>query len=70
MSPHQLRAEEIQRELIKKMTPCQRLAIAGDLYDAAGEFKKAALKNQHPDWSEAAIEARTRRIFLTGYAGD
>jgi len=61
---------EIQGELIKKMTPCQRLEIANDLYVTAWELKKAGLKRQHPDWSDVAIEKRTRWIFLTGYAGD
>jgi hypothetical protein len=70
MFSHEKRADEIQRELIRKMSPSRRLAIASELYVAAWELKKGAMKLQHPDWSEAEVAARLRRIFLTGYAGD
>jgi hypothetical protein len=67
---HQLRAEELQKELIRKMTPGKRLSTALALYETAWEIKKSGLRSLHPDWTEDAIQARTRRIFLTGYAGD
>ncbi len=70
LSIHQVAAERIQDELIRKMSPARRLEIACDLYSMAWEVKMAALRKQHPDWSEQALSARTRRIFLTGYAGD
>jgi hypothetical protein len=70
MSPHAKKAEDIQNDLIRKMTPAKRLAIALDLYRTAWEIKKSGLRHLHPEWTEEAIEARTRRIFLTGYAGD
>mgnify|MGYP003610401700 CR=1 FL=1 len=70
MSPHQLRAEEIQKELIRNMTPEKRLATAGALYETAWEIKKSGLRSLHPDWTEEAIQARLRRVFVTGYAGD
>ncbi len=69
MSPHQQDAEDLQRDLIRKMTPAKRLAIAQELYDAAWQIKRSGLRSVHPDWSEEMIEARTRRAFLTGYAG-
>lgn len=70
MSPHQRRAEEFQKELIRKMTPRKRLATAMALYQTAWEIKKSGLRSLHPDWTEEAIQARLRRVFLTGYAGD
>ncbi len=70
MSSHQLRAGELQSELIRKMTPGQRLSTALALYKTAWEIKKSGLRSLHPDWTEDAIEARTRRVFVTGYAGD
>ncbi|MEI8309147.1 MAG: hypothetical protein WCH98_00165 [Verrucomicrobiota bacterium] len=70
MSAHQLIAEELQKELIRKMTPEKRLSTACDLYKTAWEIKKSGLRALHPDWSEEAIQARVRRVFVTGYAGD
>lgn len=70
MSPHQLRAEEIQKELIRKMTPKKRLLTAFALYETAWEIKKSGLRALHPDWTEEAVQARARRVFVTGYAGD
>lgn len=70
MKPHIAEAERIQREIIRKMTPAQKFAIARELYDTAWEIKKSALRAQHTDWSEEQVHARVKRIFTTGYAGD
>ena len=70
MKPHVAEAERIQREIIRKMTPAQKFAIARELYDTAWEIKKSALRAQHPDWIEEQVQARVKRIFTTGYAGD
>jgi len=70
MKPHVAEADRIQREIIRKMTPAQKFAIAGELYKTAWEIKRAALRQQHPNWSEEQVLARVRRIFTTGYAGD
>jgi len=61
--PHVAEAERIQSEIIRKMTPAQKFAIAGELY-------KTALRQQHSDWSEDQVQVRVHRIFTTGYAGD
>jgi hypothetical protein len=70
MESHQDKAEALQRELIRKMTPKERLSSAFALYQTAWEIKQSGLRSLHPDWSEEQILARTRRAFLTGYAGD
>lgn len=70
MKPHVAEADRIQREIIRKMTPAQKFAIARELYNTAWEIKKSALRTQHPDWSEEQVHARVKRIFTTGYAGD
>jgi len=70
MPDHLRKAEEIQNELIRKMSPARRLEAAMSLYKTAWDIKISGLRGQHPDWTEAALEARTRRIFVTGYAGD
>ena len=67
---HVAEAERIQSEIIRKMTPAQKFAIAGELYKTAWEVKRAALRQQHPDWSEDQVQVRVRRIFTTGYAGN
>ena len=66
---HVREAERIQTELIRLMTPGRRLQIAQELYDTAWQLKEAGLRHQHPDWSDAEIHAKCRRVFLTGYAG-
>ena len=50
-------------DLRRKMTPQQKLATAGAMYLAAREFKAAALRSFHPDWSEKRIWEEVRRIF-------
>ena len=70
MTDHSQKAEEIQNELILKMSSFRRLETAFSLYQTAWDIKKSGLKALHPDWTESALEARTRRIFVTGYAGD
>jgi len=70
MSSHEQKAEALQKELIRNMTPGERLSTAMALYETAWEIKKSGLRSLHPDWTEEAVEARTRRTFVTGYAGD
>jgi hypothetical protein len=70
MSSHQLKAEEIQNDLIRKMSPARRLETAFSLFKTACDIKKSGLRSLHPEWTETALEARTRRVFVTGYAGD
>ena len=52
-------------ELRRKMTPEQKLATAGKMFLAAREFKAAALRSFHPDWSEEQVREELRRIFAT-----
>jgi hypothetical protein len=52
------------------MTPAQKFAIAQGLYDTAWEIKRAALRQQHPEWTDWQVLARVRRIFTTGYLGE
>lgn len=34
------------------------------LYWSARELKAAAIRSQHPDWSEAEVQAAVRTAFL------
>lgn len=44
MKPHVAEAERIQREIIRKMIPEQKFAIAPGDYETALEIKTAALR--------------------------
>ena len=61
---HVAAARAKQKELIKAMTPQQRLDIAFDMRRTAMELKKAYLEKTHPDWTEQQVQAEVRRIFL------
>ena len=67
---HTRRAEQLQEDLIRKMSPGRRLEAALSLYSTAWEMKKGGLRAIHPEWTESQIAVATRRIFQTGYAGD
>jgi len=66
---HVREAERIQTELIRRMTPARRLQIAREMYKTAWQIKEAGLRRQYPDWTDEAIRAKCRRVFVTGYAG-
>lgn len=46
------------------MSPAQKLRVSVKLYHSAKALKAAALKRQHPDWSEKEIKKRVNEIFL------
>ncbi len=55
---------ETERTIFRKMKPADKLQLASQLHMQAREWKKAALRAQHRDWSEEQINRRTREIFL------
>lgn len=59
---------EKQREILRAMTPQQRLRAALRLYWSARQLKEASLRTFHPELSEAEIKAKVRDFFL--YARD
>jgi hypothetical protein len=56
-----------QAEVFARMTPAQKLHAAERLYWSARQLKAAALRAQHPGWSEAEVEAKVRALFLTAH---
>ncbi len=52
--------------ILRAMTPEQKLRAAEEMYRAALEIKAAALRAQHPDWSEEEVRRKVREIFLNG----
>jgi hypothetical protein len=55
---------DIQIEIIKKMSPNDKLKIAERLYWSAYELRYAAFKTQYPDLSEEEIAEKTKKYFL------
>lgn len=58
------KAEEIRREIYRKMTPERRLEISFALDREARALKAAGLHMQHPDWTEEQIAAAVKEIFF------
>lgn len=56
------------QEILQAMSPAQKLRAAERLYYSARQLKAAALRAEHPDWTEEAIRLAVRDFFL--YARD
>ncbi len=52
------------RKVLQAMTPAQKLRAAERLYWSARQLKAEALRAEHPDWTEEAIQQAVRQIFL------
>jgi hypothetical protein len=52
-----------QLELLRAMTPEQKIRASEALYLAAWDLKAAWLRGQHPDLPEAEIQEMVRRLF-------
>jgi hypothetical protein len=61
---YEMTGQEIQDEILKKMTPEQKLRLAMNLYYSAWEIKAAWLRELHKDWSDKQIEQAVREIFV------
>ncbi len=57
-----MKSEELQ--IIQAMSPAQKLRAAERLYHSARQLKAAALRADHPDWTDEAICQAVREIFL------
>jgi len=52
------------QKIVQAMSPAQKLRAAERLYLSTRQLKAAALRAQHPDWTEEAIRQAVRQIFL------
>jgi hypothetical protein len=52
------------QQILQAMTPAQKLRAAERLYLSARQLKAAALRAEHPDWTDDAIRRAVRDIFL------
>ena len=53
-----------EQKIVQAMSPAQKLRAAEWLYYSARQLKAAALRGQHPDWTDEAIRKAVRDIFL------
>jgi hypothetical protein len=52
------------QKVVQAMSPVQKLRAAERLYHSARQLKAAALRAEHPDWTDEAIRQAVREIFL------
>ena len=52
------------QEILRTMSPAQKLKAAERLYRSARQLKEAALRARHPDWTDEAIRRAVREVFL------
>ena len=50
--------------ILRAMSPAQKLKAAERLYHSARQLKAAALRAEHPDWTEEAVRRAVREAFL------
>jgi len=56
-------ALELQRQLIRAMSPEQKVRASEALRAAAWDLKAAWIRSLHPELSEAAVQDAVRRCF-------
>ena len=54
----------VQRKIFASMTLAEKLRVANRLYWTARRLKTAAIRTQHPDWSDDEVHEAVRRSFL------
>ena len=52
------------QKIVQAMSPAQKLRAAERLYYSVRQLKEAALRAEHPDWTDEAISQAVRAIFL------
>ncbi len=48
------------------MAPADKLNLVAQMHMQAREWKMAALRVQHRDWTDEQVDKRVREIFLYG----
>ena len=55
--------ERVETEILRRMTPTQKLAVMHALWRQAWDLKTAGVRMQHPEWTTEVVAARVREIF-------
>lgn len=54
--------------ILRRLTGAEKLRTASGLYWFARRLKAAAIRQQHPEWTEEQVQDRVKEIFLRGTA--
>ncbi len=54
---------EMQVQLVRAMTPEEKLSISQALRDSAWEFKAAWIRSCRPDLAESDVQETVRKLF-------
>ena len=57
---------DTEREIFRRMAPADKLNLVAQMHMQAREWKMAALRVQHRDWTDEQVDKRVREIFLYG----
>ncbi|HEY5550347.1 MAG TPA: hypothetical protein VIK52_00560 [Opitutaceae bacterium] len=63
---HVRKAREMQVEIIRRMTPSQRLAQAERMNQAMRELLAAGFRDRHPEWSGGQVHSAVAERILRG----
>lgn len=55
--------QDIQTEVLRRMTPGQKLHAALRLYWSARQLKAAWIRQRHPDWTDEQVEQAVKEAF-------
>lgn len=58
--------DDVVAEALRRKTPGQRLRMVTDLWRFMRTWVRAAVRSQHPDWDESAVEQEANRRFSSG----
>ena len=64
MRPLVVMAKTEALRTLQAMARAQKLRAAQRLFHSAWQLKAAALRAEHPDWTDEAIQRAVRMIFL------
>lgn len=64
MTSHESQVEQRRIEIYKKMSPADKWREFVKMRQFAWDLKSAAVKEQHPEWSDEQVEVKVREIFL------
>lgn len=58
-----LDAARVQLELLRRLSPAERLEIAFSMSDAARELLVGRIRGEHPEWPERRVKAEAIRLM-------
>jgi len=59
-------ADDDAMAMFRRMTPAQKLRVMSGMYASAYKWVDAAVRHQHPDWSEQQVRREVARRLSHG----